>query len=175
MRDVGCPREIMCDWGTEFAGNFTTECLNHRIRMVRSAPYSPFSNGIVERSNRTLKEAIRAMLLECGGSDAWWARAAITAADTHNRLVNKYTRTVTPYQLMWGVKPSLAHLRVFGSVCYPLVIPASNRKTHGMLKYPSSVGVFLGYAENCTGAVVLDPYTGKICIRRDIVAGRRKL
>ena len=109
------------------------------------------------------------MLLECGGSNSWWARAAVTAADVHNRLVNKYTRTKTPYELMWGVKPDLSHLRVFGSVCYPLVIPASQRKSLGMLKYPSSVGIFLGYAENCPGAVVLDPITNKLQIRRDLV------
>ena len=70
---------------------------------------------------------------------------------------------------MWGVKPDLSHLRVFGSVCYPLVIPASQRKSHGMLKYPSSVGVFLGYAENCPGAVVLDPIANKLSVRRDVV------
>ena len=38
-----------------------------------------------------------------------------------------------------------------------------------MLKYPSSVGVFLGYAENCPGAVVLDPIANKLSVRRDVV------
>ena len=59
--------------------------------------------------------------------------------------------------------------RVFGSVCYPLVVPASKRVAAHPLKYPSSCGIFLGYAENCPGAVCLDPVTGKLSVRRDLV------
>ena len=169
MADVGRPREILSDWGSEFHGRFSAMCLQHQIRLRKSAPYSPFSNGIVERSNRTLKEAIRAMILEAGGSPTWWARAAVTAADTHNRLVNHYTPNKTPYELMWNVRPTLSHLRVFGSVCYPLVVPASRRKTLDSLKYPSSVGVYLGPCEHGPGVCVLDPTSKTVTVRRDVV------
>ena len=71
VTDVGMPREFLTDWGTEFSGAFARFCLDNRIRMVKSPPYSPFQNGVVERSNQTLKNAIRSMILECGGSDSW--------------------------------------------------------------------------------------------------------
>ena len=151
------------------SGSFSALCLRKCIRMRKSAPYSPFSNGIVERANRSLKEAVRAMILESGGSASWWARAAVTAADTHNRLVNSYTPTMTPHELMWGVRPSLSHLRVFGSVCYPLIVPASRRKHIDALKYPSSVGVYLGPCEHGSGVCVLDPTTKQVAVRRDVV------
>ena len=169
IQNVGCPREILSDWGTEFFGNFSQVCLDNYIRQVRSAPFSPFSNGIVERKNREIKGMIRSMLLESGGHASWWARAAIYATHIHNRLYSTYTPNATPYELMWGSKPDLSHLRVFGSVCYPLVVPASKRVAAHPLKYPSSCGIFLGYAENCPGAVCLDPATGKLSVRRDLV------
>jgi hypothetical protein len=58
IQQVGCPREILSDWGTEFFGQFSQVCIDNYIRQVRSAPYSPFSNGIVERKNRELKSMI---------------------------------------------------------------------------------------------------------------------
>ena len=70
---------------------------------------------------------------------------------------------------MWGHKPDMSHLRVFGSVCYPLVVPASRRVQNNALKYPSSCGIFLGYAENCPGAVILDPTYNTLSVRRDVV------
>ena len=99
IQNVGCPREILSDWGTEFFGNFSQVCLDNYIRQVRSAPFSPFSNGIVERKNREIKGMIRSMLLESGGHASWWARAAIYATHIHNRLYSTYTPNATPYEL----------------------------------------------------------------------------
>ena len=48
-------------------------------------------------------------------------------------------------------------------------MPASKRVDAHPLKYPSSCGIFLGYAENCPGCVCLDPSTGKLSVRRDVV------
>jgi hypothetical protein len=169
IQNVGCPREILSDWGTEFFGSFSQVCIDNYIRQVRSAPFSPFSNGIVERKNRELKGMIRSMILEAGGQASWWARAAIYSTHIHNRLYSSYTPTATPYELMWGHKPDLSHLRVFGSVCYPLVVPASKRVQANALKYPSSCGIFMGYAENCPGAVIFDPVAKKMSVRRDVV------
>ena len=54
-------------------------------------------------------------------------------------------------------------------MCYPLVVPASKRVDVHPLKYPLSCGIFVGYAENCPGAVCLDPVTGKLSVRGDLV------
>jgi hypothetical protein len=166
IQNVGRPREILSDWGTEFFGHFSQVCVDNYIRQVRSAPFSPFSNGIVERKNRELKGMIRSMVLEAGGHASWWARAASYATHIHNRVYSSYTPQHTPYELMWGHRPDLSHIRVFGSVCYPLIVPSAKRDA---LKYPSSCGIFLGYAENCPGAVVYDPQSNKLSIRRDVV------
>ena len=92
---------------------------------------------------------MRRMLLDAGLPDQFWGRAALTAAHLLNRRYSSYTPDYTPYELMWGVKPDVSHIRAFGSVCYPLVQPASKRI--GAPKIASSVGIMVGYSEESAG------------------------
>ena len=43
-----------------------------------TAPYSPASNGVVERKNRTLIELTDAMLIESGAPLHFWGEAILT-------------------------------------------------------------------------------------------------
>jgi transposase InsO family protein len=48
--------------GEYFSSEFTEFCVEHGIIHERTPPYSPQSNGIAERQNRTLTELVNAML-----------------------------------------------------------------------------------------------------------------
>ena len=54
---VGVPREILTDQGT----NFTSQLLLELYRMlpIRTTPYHPQTDGLVERFNQTLKMMLR--------------------------------------------------------------------------------------------------------------------
>ena len=53
------PGNIVTDNGPQFvAKEFQRFCTKHRIGLVRAAPYSPQSNGLVERMHRSLKSMI---------------------------------------------------------------------------------------------------------------------
>jgi hypothetical protein len=54
----------------------------------------------------------------------YW-EAQLTATYIFNRTVHG-DRSQTPYEILYGKKPDLGHLRAFGSVCYAH-IPAENR------------------------------------------------
>lgn len=41
-------------------------------------PYSPQSNGIIERKNRTLMDIINAMLVGSGGPENLWGKALLS-------------------------------------------------------------------------------------------------
>jgi Integrase core domain/GAG-pre-integrase domain len=45
------------------------------IAVTRSAPYTPQSNGVAERMNRTLIESVRTTLLQSGLPKSFWAEA----------------------------------------------------------------------------------------------------
>ena len=57
-----------------FSSEFDSFCAEHDIIHERTPPYSPQSNGVAERKNRTLTDLVNAMLDTSGLSKAWWGR-----------------------------------------------------------------------------------------------------
>ena len=55
----------------------------------RTSPYSPQSNGIAERKNRTLTELVNAMLETAEVSKEWWGEAILIACHILNRVPTK--------------------------------------------------------------------------------------
>jgi transposase InsO family protein len=47
-------------------------CVEHGIIHERTPPYSPQSNGVAERKNRTLTDLVNVMLKTLGLSKKWW-------------------------------------------------------------------------------------------------------
>ena len=108
-----------------------------------TAPYSPQSNGVAERKNRTLKEMVNSMLSNSGLSDGFWGEAMLTACYVLNRVPNKRNKD-TPYELWFKRKPNLTHLKVWG--CRAVVkLTEPKRKTLGEKGIDC---IFIGYAQN---------------------------
>jgi hypothetical protein len=65
-------KRLRSDHGGEyFPISFNKFCVEHGIIHERTPPYSPESNGIAERKNRTLTDLVNAMLDTAGLSKAW--------------------------------------------------------------------------------------------------------
>jgi transposase InsO family protein len=60
--------------GEYFSNEFDLFCAEHGIIHERTPPYSPQSNGVVERKNRTLTDLVNSMLETAVLSKAWWGR-----------------------------------------------------------------------------------------------------
>ena len=66
-------KRIRTDRGGEyFSSDFNLFCEKYEIIHERTPPYSPQSNGVAERKNRTLTDLVNAMLDTAGLSKAWW-------------------------------------------------------------------------------------------------------
>ncbi|MEN9639538.1 MAG: hypothetical protein RLZZ262_1406, partial [Bacteroidota bacterium] len=133
---------LQSDGGGEYCSNdanhyYSESGIQHRI----TVPYSPESNGVAERLNRSIMEAAEAMRMKASLPEMFWADAVNTSVYLLNR---RYHRTIgmTPFQAWHGKKPSLSHLRVFGCNSWRRV-PDQNRIG---LDPRSSRCVFLGYA-----------------------------
>ena len=71
----------------------------------------------------------------------------------------------TPYEVLYGHKPSYEHLRVFGSLCY-----AHNQGTKGdKFASRSRQCVFIGYPYGQKGWRLYDLETRKYFVSRDVV------
>ena len=122
-------KALRADRGGEYMSeefkSYLKEC---GIKSELTAAYYPQQNGMSERLNRTLVEAARSMLSHADLSNAYWAEAVATATYLHNRMVSVALKSgKTPYQLWFGDKSDLKHLRVFGCVVY-VHVPDGERK-----------------------------------------------
>ncbi|CAM8893216.1 unnamed protein product [Rhodiola kirilowii] len=59
-------KRLRSDRGGEYVEPFGALCAQNRIIHEVTPPYSPQSNGIAKRKNRTIKEMMNAMLLSSG-------------------------------------------------------------------------------------------------------------
>ena len=72
-------KRVRSDNGSEFKNTRIDElCDEFGIRYQFSAKYTPQSNGLVERKNRTLIYMARSMLSEYNVSHSFWAEAINT-------------------------------------------------------------------------------------------------
>jgi transposase InsO family protein len=60
--------------GEYFSNELDLFCAEHGIIHKRTPSYSPQSNGVVKRKNRTLSDLVNSMLDTAGLSKAWWGR-----------------------------------------------------------------------------------------------------
>ncbi|KAL0392502.1 UNVERIFIED_CONTAM: Retrovirus-related Pol polyprotein from transposon TNT 1-94 [Sesamum radiatum] len=136
-------KRLRSDRGGEYeSSKFTEYCQTFGIIHEETPPYSPSSNGVAERKNRTFKDMINSLLLTSGLPKYLWGEALNTACHILNRVPLKHN-TSTPFELWKGRKPSLKYFRVWGCLAKVLV-PEHKRKKLG----PKTVdAVFLGYVE----------------------------
>jgi hypothetical protein len=100
-------KRFRSDRGGEYLSNdFSEYCAEHGIIHETIAPYSPQSNGVGERKNRTLTDLVNAMLDSLGLPESWWGEAMLTACFTLNRVPSAKGE-ITPYEGWKGRKPSL--------------------------------------------------------------------
>lgn len=95
----GIPERIHTDQGAQFEGSLFQEfCHLRGIDHSTTTPYHPQGNGVVERNNRTLTEALRALLdAEDGEWDEWAARIMRTFRATPHSATGE-----TPNFLFFG-------------------------------------------------------------------------
>lgn len=135
-------------------------CCDNGINKTYTVPYTPGQNGITERFNRTLFTTARAMRLAAGLPLKYWAYTLEAASHVINRLPTAALKGKSPYELWYGTKPDLDHLRVFGCDVYV-------HDKHGKLDARAVKGKFLGYDKIRKGYLVLLP-NGKIVTERDV-------
>lgn len=109
--------------GGEFIGHLWDDLFHESgIEARHSTRNRPQQNGVAKHANRTIVAAITAALAESGLPQSFWAVALASFVHVWNRLLSSSTaartQSTTPYELWYGTKPDLAHLRVWGCRAY---------------------------------------------------------
>lgn len=157
-------RTLRTDNGGEYISNeFKKYCIDNGIKQEFTTPYSPEQNGLAERAWRSNFEMVRSMLLEANLGNQFWSPATFTACYIKNRLVHSATGK-TPYEMLYGKKPDLSHLRIFGSpVIFKNMDPVIKKLEDRGIK-----GIFVGYSERSKGYIIWNPKTRKFVVNRNV-------
>jgi transposase InsO family protein len=159
-------KAIRTDNGGEYLSRqFQDYFADKGILHQTTVPYTPQQNGKAERLNRTLMEKTRAMLKEATLEPKLWAEAVVTANYLRNRSPVS-GKPKTPWELFFGSRPDVSHLRTFGSPAY-VHIPKEKRSALGKLDDVSERGIMVGYMPNGKGyRILLDD--GIVVTSRDV-------
>ena len=155
--------------GEYFSNKFNLFYEEHGIIHERTPPYSPQSNGVAERKNRTLTDLVNAMLDTAGLSREWWGEALMTASHVLNRVPMK-NKEITPFEEWERKRLKLSYLRTWGCLA-KVNVPITKKRKLG----PKIVDcVFLGYTFHSIGyrflvvkSEVLDMNVGTIMESND--------
>lgn len=100
----------------------------------------------------------------------FWAEAVRCAVYLQNRCPTASLEKVTPQEAWCGVKPSVAHLKVFGSVAYAHIPDQKRTK----LDDKSKKLIFIGYDEKSKAYNLYDPITKKVHVSGDVQVSMKK-
>jgi hypothetical protein len=117
----------------------------------------------MKRKNRTLVEMARMMLNEHRTPRHFWADAISTACYISNRIFLRSILHLTPFDLHFGRKPSISHLRPFGCKCFVL-----KRGNLDKFESHSSDDILLSYTPYGRSYRVFNPETNTVVESCDV-------
>ena len=160
-------REVMKDNARELCmGEMKEICEKECIKLHTSVRYSPESNSVAERTIGVLTNAVRAMLHDSRLPKFLWAEAFNAATYVHNRTLMKALGSRMPFEVLYGAKPDVSHLRAFGAPC-AIVEPKERLRK---LDDRATMCFFVGYNYEGGGYRVWDPKKRVVVESRDILS-----
>ena len=121
---------------------------NNKIKQQHTCSYTSEHNALIERIFRTLDNICNTMLREKELDVDLWEYAHETAVYLYNRLPRRNTKLEgykSPEELFYGIKPSLKHVRIFGSKAFVHIPEQTRLKDH----LPKAVqGILIWYSED---------------------------
>jgi transposase InsO family protein len=143
---------------------FVNFCKDVGIKRELTTSYNPQQNGVAERKNKTIMEAVKTMIHNQYPPMCLWAEAAMTAVYVQNGLSHSALGFRTPEEMFTGKKPEVSHLKIFGC---PIFIHISKEKRN-KLEPSGKRGIFVGYCEVSKAFRIYIPSHCHIEINEDV-------
>jgi hypothetical protein len=134
------------------------------IKRELITPYNPKKNGVAERKNRTIMEAVKTMIHDQDLPMHFWAEAARTTVYVHNTLSHRALGFKTPEEMFSGKKPEVSHLKIFGCPVFVHILKERRIK----LDPSRRKGIFVEYYEVSKAFRIYIPSYHHIEISRDV-------
>jgi len=158
-----CVKIMRTDNGAEF--DYKNLYNSFGILHQTSCVETPEQNSIVERKHQHILNVVRSIMFHYNLPKQFWCYAVCHAIYIINRLPSTAIHFKVPYELLYGQKPDMSMLRVFGCLCFASTIARNRDKLH----FRSRKCIFLGFKTGVKGYVVLDIKIREVLISRDVV------
>ena len=129
-----------------------------------TVPYTPQYNGMVERKNRAIVGAARAMLHDQSLSFFLWAEACSTVVYVLNRNLHRALGRKIPEDMFTGKVLEIGHFQIFGYLTYSHVSSEKRTKLEAIGEH----GIFFGYDETSKDFHKYLPVQRKVVVRREV-------
>ena len=136
---------LRSDNGTEFKNTEVNKLLAESdVQRELTCVGTSHQNGVAERTIGILFATARTLLVDASLPPRFWGEAIMCAAYVRNRLPSSAnTDNLSPYEVRYGRRPDLRHLRPFGVLAFVRV------QRHITKVQPrAEKGIMLGYGES---------------------------
>ncbi len=100
---------------------FAQVCEEHKIRHELIPARWPELYGLAERWNKTVLTMVNSMLFAARISPVVWPAAVSHSNVLRNRLPIRGLEKFSPYELFFGRRANVSHLKIWGGDCYKLL------------------------------------------------------
>jgi hypothetical protein len=150
-------KHLRMDNAKEFRSQvFEDYCTAMGINLTYSVPYEHSQNGLAEAFIKKIQLIARPLLLHANLPATLWGHAVLHAAALL-RLRPTLLNTQTPYELIAGRPPSVAHIRIFGCQVW---VPVSEPKRNTIGPHRQE-GIYIGF-DSASIIRYLDPISGAL-------------
>jgi hypothetical protein len=126
--------------------------------------YNPQQSGVVERTNRSIIGAAKAMIHDWDLSMFLWVETCNTTIYIHNRCPHKILEDKKLVETFTCVLPEVSHFPIFGCLVY-IHVPVEKRTK---LEPSSNKGLFVRYSKTSKAYRVYIPEQRKTIMSKDV-------
>lgn len=136
-------KKLRCDNGKEYMNKRIFDLVKEKgILLDTCPPYVHELNGTAERYNRSIMDIARCLLTEAKIDRRFWPEVVCAAAYLKNRTLANTAELKTPYEIFFGNKPNVNHLKLYGSRVF-VRVPEQRRRSKWDKK--AELGILVGY------------------------------
>ncbi|KAF0701194.1 Aste57867_8303 [Aphanomyces stellatus] len=139
-------------------------CAGLGIEQLYTNVYSPEENCIAEKPNYTIMNKVRCLLQASGMDLQYWGEALNYVVYTENRSPTKALGGETPFEVMYGRKPNIEHLRPFGCTGFVFIDKSKISK----LEPRATKCILIGYASQRKSYRLINCDSGELFESRSV-------
>ena len=135
---------------TDNGGEFTSKDFRSNMALLgvtlqTTPPYSPESNSVAERFNRTVQDKTRTIMAAAALPGYLWAEI-LSATNLLRNMTPVTNLRCTPFEMWTGRKPDLSLLRVIGCKAFSQIPKGQRGGKFNPVSFP---GVLVSYSRGC--------------------------